>query len=39
LEEGQGNYEQRAQKASRQADQQAIHSNRPLFSLIAVLRH
>jgi hypothetical protein len=39
LEQGQGHYGKGAQDANRQANQQAIHSNRQLFLLIAILRH
>jgi hypothetical protein len=39
LEQGQSQYGKGAQNANRQADQQAVHSNRPLFLLIAILRH
>ena len=38
-EERQGHNGKGTQHASRQADQQTIHSNRPLFLLIAILCH
>jgi hypothetical protein len=38
-EEWQGNNGKGTQYAGREADQQTIHSNRPLFLLIAILCH
>lgn len=39
MEQGQSQYGKGAQNANRQANQQTIHSNCPLFLLIAFLRH
>jgi len=39
LQQGQDHDGKGAQDANRQANQQAVHSNRPLFLLIAILRH